>query len=202
MSINFNQKIEDINIFLNKQYFPLLKEYGITDDELQEILQNIVNKIDGMKEKLDEFDTEDYGSLIDLATNGGIVYKDENGTQFEDINEALINTTIGSMAALCKKNGVPMNEYSIGNPNVLPTEAEEKVSKLDSEDFKMFFKGDSLGFYNKYGNGQKKTSKDELEEIKQRLLKETESSEVVDPETKFVVGSDEYNNTHYPKKTL
>lgn len=174
MGINFNQKIEDINIFLNKQYFPLLKAYGITDDELQEILQNIVNKIDIMKEKLDEFDTEDYGSLINLATNGGIIYKDENDTYFEDINETLIDTTIRSMAALCKKNDVPMKEYNIGNPNVLPTEAEEIISKLDTEDFKMFFKGDSLGFYNRHGEGKKITEKDKLEKVKQKLLESIE----------------------------
>lgn len=170
MGINFNQKIEDINNFLNKQFFPLLKAYGLNEEEMQTILQNIVNKVDSMKDKLDEIDTEDYSSLLDLATNGGIVYKDENGTQFEDINEALINSTIGSIAAICKKKGIPMEDYSLGNPNVLPTEAEEIISKLDTEDFKMFFRGDSLGFYNRHGEGQKITEKDKLEKVKQKLL--------------------------------
>lgn len=178
MSVDFNKKIEDINIFLNDMYYPLLQRYGLTKDELIDITQKIVNKLDSMKDRLDEIDTEDYRSLVNLATNGGIVYKDDNGTQFEDINEAFINSTIGSMKALCDKNGVEMSDYSLGNPNVLPTIAEEKVSKMYLEDFKMFFKGDALGFYNKYSvgpnikqeNDTKEATKDILEQLRESLL--------------------------------
>lgn len=173
MSINFNKKYDDINKFMNNKYLPLLKEYEISEAELKIILQNLANNANN-DEYVAALDTEDDRALIDMATNGGIVYKDETGTQFEDINEVFISSTLGAMKLLCKKNGVPMEDYSLGNSSILPTEAEEKVAGFDREDRIMFFTGNSKAFFNKHGNVQKK----DLLEQKKELL---EASKVEEP---------------------
>lgn len=174
MSINIENKQKDINNFMNEKYFPLLKEYEVSEEELNTIVQNIVNNLNN-EEYVEQLDTEDYRSLIDMATNGGIVYKDAKGTQFEDINEAFISSTLGAMALLCKKNGVPMEDYSLGNTSILPTEAEEKVAGFGREERIMFLTGNKEAFYIKYGNVQKK----DLLEQKKELLEASKVEQAV-----------------------
>ena len=62
MSINIENKQKDINNFMNEKYFPLLKEYEVSEEELNNIVQNIVNNLNN-EEYVEQLDTEDYRSL-------------------------------------------------------------------------------------------------------------------------------------------
>lgn len=172
-------KVDNFIEFVEKMYFPLLVEYGVLPDdeknpeEAEKVKQNyrqkVVNRLDKSTNRDAYF--ENYRSMIDLITDGGIVYQDENGIQFEDINEAFITSTLGTMAGLCKKHGVKMEEYDLGSM-ILPTSAEERVANIPHEDFVMFLTGDSLAFHNKYGT----KTKDELEQLKQKILESASST--------------------------
>lgn len=177
--MNKVSKVDNFIEFVEKMYFPLLAEYGVLPDdqkypeESEKVKtiyrQKVVNKLDKSPNRDVYF--ENYRTMIDLISDGGIVYQDENGTQFEDINEAFITSTLGAMAGLCKKNGVKMEEYDLG-PMTLPTSAEEKIANTPQEDFVMFLTGDSLAFYNKYGT----KSKSELEQLRQKILESVETT--------------------------
>ena len=165
--------------FVEKMYFPLLVEYGVLPDDEKNpektkkiktiYRQKVVNRLNKSTDRDAYF--ENYRSMINLITDGGIVYQDENGTQFEDINEAFITSTLGTMAGLCKKHGVKMEEYDLGSM-ILPTSAEERVANTPHEDFVMFLTGDSNAFHNKYGT----KTKSELEQLRQRILESVETT--------------------------
>ena len=178
MSIDVNRKLDKINSFINEKYFPLLKAYEISEDNLKTIIQNIVNKCNDFDFIVD-LDEDDYHELIDMATNGGIVYKDENGSKYEDINEAFIFSTIGSMALLGEKNGVDMGEYNIGNPNTLYNHAQEQLANYDREDYIMFFTGNAKAFNNKHDNAFGSESAFEI--IDDEILYEEPSLEDITP---------------------
>ena len=132
---------------------------------------NKINEKDYVK-YLEELDTEDFNSLIDLATVGGVVYKNGNETEFEDINNVFKARTLGTILAYCDKEKISTREYD-SEPMILPTEAEKKVSSFGEEEWKMFFNGDALAFHNKYGNVSKK---DELTQLKQKILESVETT--------------------------
>ena len=175
MSIDINKKITDINNFLNKIYFPVLqKHHGLTQAGATDIAQRIVNRINqkDYAEFLENLDTQNFLSLIDLATSGGVVYKNGNETEFEEINNVFKNRTLGTILAYCDKKGISTREYD-SEPMVLPTEAEKKVAAFGEEEWNMFFNGDSLAFHNKHG---KVSKKDELTQLKQRILESVETT--------------------------
>ena len=163
MSIDVNRKLDKINSFINEKYFPLLKEYEISENELETIIQNIVNKCNDFDYIVD-FDEDNYHDLVDMATNGGIVYKNDGNSKYEDINEAFIYSTIGSMALLAKKNGVEMGEYSLGNSNTLYSRAQEKLANYNRDDYIMFFTGDAKAFNNKHGDVKEELATEIIED--------------------------------------
>lgn len=183
MSIDINKKINDINNFLNKIYFPVLqKHHGLTQEGATDIAQRIVNRINqkDYAEFLENLDTNDFVSLIDLATSGGIVYNGENGTEFEDINEVFKARTLGTILAYCDKKGISTREYDT-EPMILPTKAEEKVASFGTDEWKMFLTGNSLAFHNKYGT----KSKSELEQLRQKILESVETTKTTSVKKTF-----------------
>lgn len=176
MSMSYSEKIAKIVSFGNDQYYPSLKAINgknpkeediiITDEILNRISQNICNKCNDVN-YIEGLDVEDYFSLLDMFTNGGVVYKDDTGSYYEEENKAFTASLLGNIAATCDKNGTPLSKYSLGEM-VLPTQAEENISgKRNIEDFIMFLTGDSLGYHKKHGNvfGSETPHEDIEEEI-------------------------------------
>ena len=148
--MSIEEKRVYINNFMNERYFPILEKYEVDEETFKIIIENIVSKLED-DEYVERIDINNYRELIDMATNGGIVYKAEDGqVYFKDINEAFKNSLLGTMAFLSIKNGLPMDYYELGNPYTLYDEAELKLNKYGREDFIMFFTGNSKGFYMKH----------------------------------------------------
>ncbi len=130
-------KIIKINDFINKKYFPILRKYGLSDEELMDILQKIVNKLND-KSYLEKLDVDDSISLVNLCTDNGLNYKKENKKLFGAINSAFVTSTI------CAIEG-----YDTGNESTLPFISDRISYDLgNTETRKYFFKGDGEGFYN------------------------------------------------------
>ena len=60
-------------------------------------------------------------------------------------------------------------------------EAEEKVASFGTDEWKMFFNGDSLAFHNKYGT----KSKSELEQLRQKILESVETTKTTSVKKTF-----------------
>lgn len=151
MGMNDSKKIDLICKFVYDKFRPYIDK-AVTDDDLEVIMQNITNFFKDRK-GLDELDVEDNYELLKMVTNGGIVYKANDRTYFEEENEAFMHSVLGGMSFKCVKNGIDMGDYSLGNSSVLYKDAEEKVNEeYDEEDFLMFLKGDKEGFFNKHSN--------------------------------------------------
>lgn len=214
--MSIEEKRVYINNFMNERYFPILEKYEVDEETFKIIIENIVSKLED-DEYVERIDINNYRELIDMATNGGIVYKAEDGqVYFKDINEAFKNSLLGTMAFLSIKNGLPMDYYELGNPYTLYDEAELKLNKYGREDFIMFFTGNSKGFYMKHHEiigprpvkgkpylyneltKEKNLFNNEKEIIEKYNIFKTDSE--IDPRTRFVKGSKEYNDYYYPQK--
>ena len=228
--MSIEEKRVYINNFMNERYFPILEKYEVDEETFKIIVENIVSKLED-DEYVERIDINNYRELIDMATNGGIVYKAEDGqVYFKDINEAFKNSLLGTMAFLSIKNGLPMDYYELGNPYTLYDEAELKLNKYGREDFIMFFSGDSKGFYFRHREISDKSAirhkpylyneskskeilnndkeilnnyKENIEiniNIEKIIFKDENAGQLIDPRTRFVKGSQEYNDYYYPQK--
>lgn len=150
MNMNDSKKVDLICNFVYDKFLPVIKK-SVNDEELEVIMQNIANFFKD-RTGFDKLDVEDNYDLLKMVTNGGIVYKENGKTYYEEENEAFMHSILGNMAFKCAKNGVEMGDYDLGNSSTLPTDSEEKVSKSDAEDFIMFLTGNALGYHKKYGN--------------------------------------------------
>ena len=130
-------KIIKINDFINKKYFPILRNYGLSDEELMIIVQKIVNKLND-ESYLEKIDVEDTVSLINLCTDNGLKYRKGNSDLFSGINAAFVTSTI------CAMEG-----YDSGNESTLPFISDRISYDLgNTETRKYFFMGDGESFYN------------------------------------------------------
>ena len=89
MSIDNINTVNKIDDFMNDIFIPLLREYKVSDEELESIIQRIVNKLNDSS-FINRFDENSKSELINLAVGSGLKYNSNNREYYSGINTAFI----------------------------------------------------------------------------------------------------------------